>query len=209
MRSQPGAGDGLKVLVDGRPVSRRGREARQGGRRAEGPFPSGLRGLPDRGERHGPGAATVAPLEGAKPRRMTFRSSQAVRAGRWVSQYQIRAPAGLAAKTRWIREVWKSRREAVRRGGGAGPTDAQATKEHPGRAGMAPAAGDPKDVACFSSRARVNDPNGIFHFLPVDAELEKLKRTGLAQSDVVSTVPRSGKVLVFMTPAIRGTSWAR
>ena len=39
----------------------------------------------------------------------------------------------------------------------------------------------------------------MFYFLPVDADLEKLKRTAISQSDITSTVATlAGKVLVFM-----------
>jgi WD40 repeat protein len=57
-----------------------------------------------------------------------------------------------------------------------------------------------KDVAVlFFAGHGVNDPNGIFYFLPVDADLERLKRTGIPQSDITSTVTTiTGKVLVFM-----------
>jgi WD40 repeat protein len=57
-----------------------------------------------------------------------------------------------------------------------------------------------KDVAVlFFAGHGINDPSGIFYFLPADAELERLKRTGLAQTDIVSTVATiAGKVLVFM-----------
>jgi WD40 repeat protein len=57
-----------------------------------------------------------------------------------------------------------------------------------------------KDVAVlFFAGHGINDPSGIFYFLPADADLERLKRTGLAQADIVSTVATiAGKVLVFM-----------
>jgi hypothetical protein len=57
-----------------------------------------------------------------------------------------------------------------------------------------------KDVAVlFFAGHGVNDPNGMFYFLPVDADLERLKRTGISQSDITSTVATiTGKVLVFM-----------
>ena len=57
-----------------------------------------------------------------------------------------------------------------------------------------------KDVAVlFFAGHGVNDPNGIFYFLPVDADLERLKRTGISQSDITSTVTMiAGKVLVFI-----------
>ena len=57
-----------------------------------------------------------------------------------------------------------------------------------------------KDVAVlFFAGHGVNDPNGMFYFLPVDADLERLKRTGISQSDITSTVTMiAGKVLVFI-----------
>jgi WD40 repeat protein len=57
-----------------------------------------------------------------------------------------------------------------------------------------------KDVAVlFFAGHGINDPNGVFYFLPVDSDLEKLKRTGVSQSDITSTVATiAGKVLVFM-----------
>ncbi len=57
-----------------------------------------------------------------------------------------------------------------------------------------------KDVAIlFFAVHGINDPNGMFYFLPVDAHIEKLKRTGISQADITSTVATlAGKVLVFM-----------
>jgi len=57
-----------------------------------------------------------------------------------------------------------------------------------------------KDVAVlFFAGHGINDSTGLFYFLPVDADLEKLKRTGISQSDITSTVTSiAGKVLVFM-----------
>ena len=57
-----------------------------------------------------------------------------------------------------------------------------------------------KDIAVlFFAGHGINDPNGIFYFLPVDAGLESLKRTGISQSDITSTVTMiAGKVLVFI-----------
>jgi len=56
------------------------------------------------------------------------------------------------------------------------------------------------DVAVmFFAGHGINDSTGVFYFLPVDADLEKLKRTGISQSDITSTVANiAGKVLVFM-----------
>jgi hypothetical protein len=57
-----------------------------------------------------------------------------------------------------------------------------------------------KDIAVlFFAGHGVNDPTGVFYFLPVDADLEKLKRTGISQADITSTVASiAGKVLVFV-----------
>ncbi len=57
-----------------------------------------------------------------------------------------------------------------------------------------------KDIAVlFFAGHGINDPNGVFYFLPVDADLERLKRTGISQSDITSTVTMiAGKVLVFI-----------
>jgi uncharacterized caspase-like protein len=57
-----------------------------------------------------------------------------------------------------------------------------------------------KDVAVlFFAGHGINDSNGMFYFLPVDADLERLKRTGISQSDITSTVTMiAGKVVVFM-----------
>ena len=57
-----------------------------------------------------------------------------------------------------------------------------------------------KDIAVlFLAGHGINDPNGVFYFLPVDADLERLKRTGISQSDITSTVTMiAGKVLVFI-----------
>jgi WD40 repeat protein len=57
-----------------------------------------------------------------------------------------------------------------------------------------------KDVAVlFLAGHGINDPNGMFYFLPVDADLERLKRTGISQSDITTTVTMiAGKVVVFM-----------
>ncbi len=56
------------------------------------------------------------------------------------------------------------------------------------------------DVAVlFFAGHGINDSNGMFYFLPVEADLERLKRTGISQSDITSTVTMiAGKVLVFM-----------
>jgi hypothetical protein len=57
-----------------------------------------------------------------------------------------------------------------------------------------------KDIAVlFFAGHGINDSTGVFYFLPVDADLEKIKRTAISQSDITSTVATlAGKVLVFM-----------
>ena len=57
-----------------------------------------------------------------------------------------------------------------------------------------------KDVAVlFFAGHGINDAMGDFYFLPVEADLEKLKRTGISQFDITATVAAiAGKVLVFM-----------
>jgi len=57
-----------------------------------------------------------------------------------------------------------------------------------------------KDVAVlFFAGHGINDSTGGFYFLPVDADLEKLKRSGVSHFDITSTVAGiAGKVLVFM-----------
>lgn len=57
-----------------------------------------------------------------------------------------------------------------------------------------------KDVAVlFFAGHGINDSMGAFYFLPVEGDLEKLKRTGISQADITSTVASiAGKVLVFM-----------
>jgi WD40 repeat protein len=57
-----------------------------------------------------------------------------------------------------------------------------------------------KDVAAvFLAGHGVNDRNGDYYFLPVDADAERLKRTGVAFTDLKNTVSRlPGKVLFFI-----------
>ena len=57
-----------------------------------------------------------------------------------------------------------------------------------------------KDVAMiFFAGHGINDYAGIYYFLPADVNLNKLKRTALAFSDIKNTVSCiAGKVLVFM-----------
>lgn len=57
-----------------------------------------------------------------------------------------------------------------------------------------------KDVAMvFLAGHGVNDQAGVYYFLPVNANLEKLKRTGVAFSDIKNTVASlAGKTIVFV-----------
>jgi WD40 repeat protein len=57
-----------------------------------------------------------------------------------------------------------------------------------------------KDVAMvFLAGHGVNDPSGIYYFLPVNASTEKLKRTGVPFSDIKNTVASlAGKTIMFI-----------
>ncbi len=57
-----------------------------------------------------------------------------------------------------------------------------------------------KDVAMvFLAGHGVNDPSGIYYFLPMDADTEKLKRTGVPFSEIKNTVASlAGKTLFFV-----------
>ena len=57
-----------------------------------------------------------------------------------------------------------------------------------------------KDVAVlFLAGHGVNDPNGIYYYLPHNADLEKLRRTGVPFSDIRNTVANlAGKALFFV-----------
>jgi uncharacterized caspase-like protein len=64
-----------------------------------------------------------------------------------------------------------------------------------------------KDIAVlFLAGHGINDSSGVFYFLPVDTDLDKLKRTGLSQADITSTVAGiAGKVIVFMDACHSGS----
>jgi len=57
-----------------------------------------------------------------------------------------------------------------------------------------------KDVAMlFIAGHGINDPAGLYYFLPHNADLEKLKRTGVPFSDIKNTVSSiAGKVVMFV-----------
>jgi len=99
-------------------------------------------------------------------------------------------------------EIWKRQQSSLYEGVQARIlTDAQATKGNilDGLEWLQREVTQ-KDVAIlFLAGHGINDPNGMFYFLPVDADLEKLKRTGISQADITSTVAAiAGKVLVFI-----------
>jgi uncharacterized caspase-like protein len=56
------------------------------------------------------------------------------------------------------------------------------------------------DVAVlFLSGHGVNDPNGFYYFLPVDADTQRLKAKGVSYQDIKNTVSvLAGKVVVFL-----------
>ena len=208
IRSQEPA-TGEKVLVDGRPVAVPGdaKPGREGGE-LKVPVPQRDCELSLIAEnRHGAGEPATVRLrwKGAKPKEDDFQIKPKLYVlAVGVSQYQDpELRLGLAAKDAMdFGEVWKSQKGVLYAGVEARVlTDGQATKGNilDGLEWLQRQVTQ-KDVAIlFFAGHGVNDPNGIFHFLPVDAELEKLKRTGLAQSDLVSTVTTiPGKVLVFM-----------
>jgi WD40 repeat protein len=208
VRSQEPA-TGVKVLVDGRPVSPQG-DAKPGKEGGELKIP-----VPQRDcevsliaeNRHGAGEPATVRLrwKGAKPQEDEFQiKSKLYVLAVGVSQYQDpELRLGLAAKDALdFGEVWKNQKGKLYAGVEVRVlSDAQATKGNivDGLEWLQRQVTQ-KDVAVlFLAGHGVNDPNGMFYFLPVDAELEKLKRTGIAQSDVVSTVAAiPGKVLVFM-----------
>ena len=57
-----------------------------------------------------------------------------------------------------------------------------------------------KDVGMlFIAGHGVNDPTGIYYYLPANADTEKLKRTGIAFSDIKNTIASlAGKTLLFV-----------
>lgn len=57
-----------------------------------------------------------------------------------------------------------------------------------------------KDVAIlFFAGHGVNDPGGLYYFLPVNVNVERLKRTGVPFSDIKNTVASlAGKTIVFL-----------
>ena len=199
---------GLKVLVDGRPVS--------------------LEGIGDKPKESGILSVPIPPRDcevsiiaenrhaASKPATVRLRWKGATREEEFqikpklyvlaigVSQYQDDGfRLGLAAKDALdFGEVWKSQKGAMYAGTEVRVlTDAQATKGNilDGLEWIQRQVTQ-KDVAIlFFAGHGINDPTGMFYFLPVDADLDRLKRTGVSQSDIASTVAAiAGKVLVFI-----------
>lgn len=199
---------GLKVLVDGRPVS--------------------LEGIGDKPKESGILSVPIPPRDcevsiiaenrhaASKPATVRLRWKGATREEEFqikpklyvlaigVSQYQDDGfRLGLAAKDALdFGEVWKSQKGAMYAGTEVRVlTDAQATKGNilDGLEWIQRQVTQ-KDVAIlFFAGHGINDPTGMFYFLPVDADLDRLKRTGVSHSDITSTVAAiAGKVLVFI-----------
>ena len=198
----------LKVLVDGRPVSIEGiGQGAQGERGAVRPDPfQGLRGVghrrkPPCGERAGHDQAA---LEGGRCQGGLRDQAQALRPGRGGKRVPGSGYAVEPGCQGRLGLRCRLERSAGRLYSGVELktlTDAQATKgnildglEWLQRQTTA------KDIAVlFFAGHGINDTTGVFYFLPVDADLEKLKRTGISQADITATVATiAGKVLVFM-----------
>jgi len=200
---------GLKILVDGRPVSAEGggKSVKEGGDISV-PIPSrdcdvsiiaeSLRGVSE--------PATVRlRWKGAVPVKEEFQIKPKLYVlAVGISQYQdVELRLGLAAKDALdFSTTWNEQKGRLYSGVEARVlADAQATKGNilDGLEWLQRQVTQ-KDVAVlFLAGHGINDPNGVFYFLPVDADLERLKRTGISQSDITSTVTTiAGKVLVFM-----------
>jgi WD40 repeat protein len=80
-------------------------------------------------------------------------------------------------------------------------TDSQATKEGilNGMAWLQREVTSNDVAVLFLAGHGIDDNEGFYYFLPVDADIENLKSTGLPQTDIVNTISAiAGKVLVFM-----------
>jgi len=121
-----------------------------------------------------------------------------------VSKYQdSELRLGLAAKDALdFGEVWKKQKGPLYSAVEARVlTDAQATKGNvlDGLEWLQRQTTSKDMAVLFLAGHGINDPNGVFYFLPVDAKLDSLKRTGLSQADITTTVAAiAGKVMVFI-----------
>ena len=199
---------GLKVLVDGRPVSVEGI--------GDTPKDSGILSIPipprdcevsiivENLHASGEPATVRLKWKGAAAKEEFQIKPKLYVLAIGVSQYQDPGlRLGLAAKDALdFGEVWKSQEGAMYAGTEVRLlTDAQATKGNilDGLEWIQRQVTQ-KDVAIlFFAGHGINDSSGMFYFLPVDADLDRLKRTGISQSDITSTVAAiAGKVLVFI-----------
>ena len=200
---------GLKILVDGRPVSAEGagKSVKESGDISV-PIPSrdceisviaenrSAASEPATVRLRWKGAAAVKEEFQIKPKLYVLAVG--------VSQYQdAELRLGLAAKDALdFSSAWTAQKGKLYSGVEARVlADAQATKGNilDGLEWLQRQVTQ-KDIAIlFFAGHGINDPNGVFYFLPVDADLERLKRTGISQSDITSTVTMiAGKVLVFI-----------
>ena len=200
---------GLKILVDGRPVSAEGagKSVKENGEISV-PIPSRDCEISVIAEnRHAASEPATVRLrwKGAVAVKEEFQIKPKLYVlAVGVSQYQdAELRLGLAAKDALdFSAAWTSQKGKLYSGVEARIlADAQATKGNilDGLEWLQRQVTQ-KDIAVlFFAGHGINDPNGVFYFLPVDADLERLKRTGISQSDITSTVTMiAGKVLVFI-----------
>ncbi len=200
---------GVKVLVDGRPVAAEGdvKPVRDGGELRVPVPPRDCEISIIAENQHAPSEPATIRLrwKGAPPPKEEFQIKPKLYVlAVGVSAYKdADMRLGLAAKDALdFGAAWAEQKKTLYSGVEVRTlTDAQATKGKilDGLEWVQRQATQ-KDVAVlFFAGHGINDPNGMFYFLPVDAELDYLKRTGISQSDITSTVAAiAGKVLVFM-----------
>ena len=199
---------GLKLLVDGRPVfiGSTGKEVKESGDLSVPIPPRDCEVALIAENRHAasePASVTLLWKGSSTKEEFQIKSKLYVLAV-GVSKYQ--APdlrLGLAAKDALdFAEIWKEQKGSLYSLVETRVlTDAQATKGNMlDELEWLQRQATTKDVAVlFLAGHGVNDPNGVFYFLPADANLDSLKRTGLSQADITTTVAAiPGKVMVFI-----------
>ena len=199
---------GLKLLVDGRPVfiGSTGKEVKESGDLSVPIPPRDCEVALIAENRHAASEpASVALLWKGSATKEEFQIKPKLYVlAVGVSKYQ--APdlrLGLAAKDAMdFAEIWKEQKGSLYSVVETRVlTDAQATKGNMlDELEWLQRQATTKDVAVlFLAGHGVNDPNGVFYFLPADANLDSLKRTGLSQADITTTVAAiPGKVMVFI-----------
>jgi hypothetical protein len=200
---------GLKILVDGRPVSAdgAGKSVKESGDILV-PIPSGdceISVIAENRSAASEPATVRLRWKGAAVAKEEFQIKPKLYVlAVGISQYQdAELRLGLAAKDALdFSAAWTAQKGKLYSGVEARVlADAQATKGNilDGLEWLQRQVTQ-KDIAVlFLAGHGINDPNGVFYFLPVDADLERLKRTGISQSDITSTVTMiAGKVLVFI-----------